>query len=248
VLQTTLAPRAITFTNETIETLLSYILRGIGLHLSTDADAVWATELPIFTIQANKPLSTPVTRLLDIAGGIVTWRTDPTSVDSPPSTEAILSVPTAFSLMPPAPVYTYGTTHPIASAEYATETQPSNVANVQGFNNDPTADIPSATAYDWTDLELHNVARRETILDRRYLDTNILAQIADAAIRQSQRRSRKAKITTDPHPGIELHDTVTVVDAIITLNDTYIVDAILTEYDTTKGLYSQTLTLGHDWR
>jgi len=136
--------------------------------------------------------------------------------------------------------YSYGTDHAIGSGKY---TDAVTVSRARAIGRDEDDNRIVRDAFDWDLLQL-----AIDILEQDYdpnLQTATRAQErADAILRQMSLRAERGNLVIPTNVGQELLDVVEVTDERCGISgEKYRIQAIQTDYDRRKGIYTQCLAL-----
>ncbi len=136
--------------------------------------------------------------------------------------------------------YTYGTDHTILSGEYSQHV-PTNRARAIGRTAGGARILEDA--FDW-DLLAEAIDILQQDYDPNLDDATRTQERADAILRMASLRSQRGVITIPTNCGQELYDVITLTDVRVGISsEKYRVAAIQTDYNRSKAIYNQRLSL-----
>jgi len=181
---------------------------------------------PDFTVNPGTPGDTAIRRLLSFVPDKLVFRGQEAFTKNPLASESSC--------------YSYGTDHAILSGKY---TEAVTVSRARAIGRDDSDNRVLEEALDWDLLSL-----AIDILEQDYdpnLQTAARAQErADAILRQMSLRAERGNLVVPTNVGQELLDVVEITDERCGISgEDYRVQAIQTDYDRRKGIYTQRLAL-----
>ncbi len=231
------SPRQITWVAgaRNIYQLLAWIMARAGLELTSitpGASAACTGLYPAFTIHPGESGATAAARLLAKVPDHVFFRGGTAYIFQPTASQASAYAYVGADLVSAPP-----STHPILKAEYSTASQHTNQVQATGaavFSQD----------FNWTEIALlYN--RIHQVHDAGLTAAADTLALAQAELRDQAIPATQDRITVRPHAGQELLDVIDVTDTRANLAAAKRrVLALQLDYDTRKGAYTHTLTLG----
>ena len=136
--------------------------------------------------------------------------------------------------------YSYGTDHAILSGKY---TEAVTVSRARAIGRDDSDNRVLEEALDWDLLSLA-IDILEQDYDPNLQDATRAQGRADAILRQMSLRAKRGNLVVPTNVGQELLDVVEITDERCGISgENYRVQAIQTDYDRRKGIYTQRLAL-----
>jgi len=216
--------------------VLYVILARIGIRLSTTPPQPRSDFLdnfyPEFTLLPGHRGDTAIRRLLAFVSDMLVFRGQEAFTKDPRDTETACYI---------YDVIASGAwqSHPILAGRYADAV---SASWTRAIGRDEYNERIVADAFDWEKLQLFDYL--SAFYDSN-LDTAALAQErAEAILRQMSLRAKRGNLVIPTNVGQESLDVVEVTDARCGISqEKYRVQAIQTDYDRRKGIYTQRLTL-----
>jgi hypothetical protein len=213
-----------------VKELLEFVVGRVGLKLVVKSQSSVLTGFyPDFTIHPGARGDDVIRRLLSFVPDVIFVEGTTAYVVNPQSSDSS--------------AYSYGQGHAILQGLYGTGAWPLNRVRVEGY--DPAADEPIIVErFSWDEIErLHDLLG---MVEDRNLDTVARAQErGDAHLREAEMASLQGRLRVPVNCGQQLYDVIDVTDSRAGLSSARRrVMALALVYDTRRGAYQQTLSLG----